>query len=196
MMKQAKVLSGRPHFIVATPGRLADLIESSPDCIHVRRLSFLVLDEADRLLEPSFGAHLGVIFKELERQAAPGRRPQMLLFSATLTREMTNAVLVCPGGESVSEPLDIDIQPSVKRVKNAVVQIPDFLRLSDPFIQHTSKDFEPVENLIQKYLFIPSQVRDVYLVYLLKSHFQEIKSMIIFAGKCKYVVICRICIFD
>mmetsp|Transcript_2209 Transcript_2209/g.5896 ORF Transcript_2209/g.5896 Transcript_2209/m.5896 type:complete len:678 (+) Transcript_2209:210-2243(+) len=53
--KQSSVLEHRkPHFVVATPGRLAELLRgpSPPRLAHVR---FLVLDEADRLL----AAHSG-----------------------------------------------------------------------------------------------------------------------------------------
>lgn len=46
------------------------------------RAAFLVLDEADRLLEPTFEAELRVIASHL-----PAQR-QTLLFSATLTRSL------------------------------------------------------------------------------------------------------------
>jgi ATP-dependent RNA helicase DDX49/DBP8 len=53
-MTQAISLSNWPHIVVATPGRLADIITSSGGDIAggVKRCKFLVLDEADCLLEP------------------------------------------------------------------------------------------------------------------------------------------------
>lgn len=85
MMKQAAELARRPHIIVATPGRLADILESSSDVVNFKKLRFLVLDEADRLVGP------GSTFKdgELPRIMAkinPGA--QRLLFSATMSPEV------------------------------------------------------------------------------------------------------------
>ncbi|XP_058676994.1 probable ATP-dependent RNA helicase DDX49 [Ammospiza caudacuta] len=81
MVSQALALSRRPHVVVATPGRLADHLRSS-STFSLSKLRFLVLDEADRLLEQGsadFSADL-----ELILGAVPARR-QTLLFSATLT---------------------------------------------------------------------------------------------------------------
>ena len=78
MMKQSIALSHKPHVVIATPGRLADHLKST-DTFSLKQIKFLVLDEADRLLEPSFEEDLTEIF-----EALPERR-QTLLFSATLT---------------------------------------------------------------------------------------------------------------
>ncbi|RXN31902.1 putative ATP-dependent RNA helicase DDX49 [Labeo rohita] len=81
MVTQGLELSKKPHVVVATPGRLADHIRSS-DTVSLNRLQFLILDEADRLLEQGctdFTKDLEVILS-----AVPAKR-QTLLFSATLT---------------------------------------------------------------------------------------------------------------
>jgi len=78
MMKQALTLSDKPHVVIATPGRLADHLKST-DTVDLKRIKYLVLDEADRLLDPSFSDDLQVIFDNV-----PSKR-QTLLFSATLT---------------------------------------------------------------------------------------------------------------
>ncbi|KAI9187989.1 ATP-dependent RNA helicase [Blastocladiella emersonii ATCC 22665] len=58
--KQRRLLAADPHIIVATPGRLWDLIESGQfDADKVQAVKFLVLDEADKMLEKGK-------FKELE----------------------------------------------------------------------------------------------------------------------------------
>ncbi|BDA51188.1 DEAD-box ATP-dependent RNA helicase 36 [Coccomyxa sp. Obi] len=83
MQAQAKALAARPHIVVATPGRLRDLLTADADLAEgFRRAAFLVLDEADRLLEPTFESELRVI-----AAALPAER-QTLLFSATLTRSL------------------------------------------------------------------------------------------------------------
>jgi len=78
--RQAASLSRRPHVVVATPGRLREQMEAHQDArAAFGRVAMLVLDEADRLLEPSFEPELAVVLASL-----PPRR-QTLLFSATLT---------------------------------------------------------------------------------------------------------------
>lgn len=83
MIQQALNIQKKPHFIIATPGRLADhIINSGEDTINgLRRIKFLVLDEADRLLSNSFGKDLDRIFKVIP---STGKR-QTLLFTATVT---------------------------------------------------------------------------------------------------------------
>lgn len=81
MMHQALELRQRPHILIATPGRLVDLLRSNEGEFSLRRTKFLVLDEADRLLTPTFAADLGEIVGHLP----PPEERQTLLFTATLT---------------------------------------------------------------------------------------------------------------
>lgn len=85
--------------LVATPGRLVDLLENSDmrarlsqirKCIQVNGLTSgtLVLDEADRLLDAGFRRELMKILESLPDRAAVPR--QTLLFSATLPAEVHN----------------------------------------------------------------------------------------------------------
>ena len=82
MMQQASALADRPHVVVATPGRLCDLIKSSSgngSQWNLSKVKYLVLDEADRLLNPTFAEELGFLIKQLPQQR------QTLLFTATIT---------------------------------------------------------------------------------------------------------------
>lgn len=63
-------------------GRLADHIRSAPDALYIKKLKFLVLDEADRLLEDTFVDDLDLILSRL-----PSKR-QTLLFTATMTESL------------------------------------------------------------------------------------------------------------
>jgi len=83
MQTQAKELSSRPHVVIATPGRLRGLFDLDASLARgFARAAFLVLDEADRLLEPSFESDLAVILETLPEER------QTLLFSATMTKTL------------------------------------------------------------------------------------------------------------
>ncbi len=73
---QMMTLRGGAEILIATPGRLLDLISSN--AINLDNLSTLVLDEADKLLSLGFQEELNHILK-----LAPHKR-QNMLFSATL----------------------------------------------------------------------------------------------------------------
>lgn len=75
MIEQAKDMAQKPHVIIATPGRLADHVESG--CLEkdlFRKIQFLVFDEADRLLDGQFEQQLKTVLS-----VVPAKR-QTLLF--------------------------------------------------------------------------------------------------------------------
>ena len=79
---QLKQLDTPPQIIVATPGRLIDLIERGK--IELGAIDFLVLDEADEMLNMGFKEDIETI---LER--TPEQRRTML-FSATMPKEIAH----------------------------------------------------------------------------------------------------------
>ncbi|MDC0313634.1 DEAD/DEAH box helicase [Flavobacteriales bacterium] len=76
------------NVLVATPGRLLELVESN--AVHLSSISTLVLDEADKMLNLGFKSEMDKIFNLL-----PKKR-QNLLFSATLSEDVNtiNQVLL------------------------------------------------------------------------------------------------------
>jgi len=78
---QMKALRG-VNILVATPGRLLDLIESN--AVQLGHTTTLVLDEADKMLNLGFKEEMDRIFKLLPTQR------QNLLFSATLSENVDN----------------------------------------------------------------------------------------------------------
>jgi ATP-dependent RNA helicase RhlE len=79
IVKQARIAS-RAHILVATPGRLLDLIERRE--VSLQQVRLLVLDEADRMLDMGFRPVVDRIVKMTSRER------QTLLFSATLQGEV------------------------------------------------------------------------------------------------------------
>ena len=62
MMTQALMLAKKPHVIIATPGRLVDHLENTKG-FNLRSLKYLVMDEADRILNMDFEQEVDKILK-------------------------------------------------------------------------------------------------------------------------------------
>lgn len=78
---QLKKLDSAPQIIVATPGRLIDLVERRK--VDLSQINFLVLDEADEMLNMGFKDDLETILQE-----TPSQR-RTFLFSATMPAEIS-----------------------------------------------------------------------------------------------------------
>ncbi|MFB1036961.1 MAG: DEAD/DEAH box helicase [Sinobacterium sp.] len=82
--------------VVATPGRLLDMAHQR--ALHFDELEFLVLDEADRMLDMGFISDINKIIEQLPEQR------QNLLFSATLSKEVRQLART-----AISNPVEISI---------------------------------------------------------------------------------------
>lgn len=89
-LSQASALQKRPHIVVATPGRLSLMIRK--DYIDLSRAKYLVLDEADRLLDPAYLEDLKSILSACSRESR-----QTLMFSATMTPSLEQLQQVAMG---------------------------------------------------------------------------------------------------
>ncbi|KAJ3296044.1 ribosomal RNA processing protein [Rhizoclosmatium sp. JEL0117] len=81
MMSQSIALAKKPHIIVCTPGRLVDHLENTKG-FNLKNLKYLIMDEADRLLDLDFGAEIEKVLKVIPRER------NTFLFSATMTTKV------------------------------------------------------------------------------------------------------------
>lgn len=121
MVTQAIALGKKPHVIVATPGRLLDHLEKTKG-FSLRSMQYLVMDEADRLLDMDFGPILEKILKFLPRER------RTFLFSATMSSKVESLQRA-----SLRDPLKV----SVSSNKYATVST---LKSNYVFIPHMHKD--------------------------------------------------------
>lgn len=77
---QIEALKEKVDILIATPGRLADLIEQKD--VFLDDIEFFVLDEVDNIIQMGLGTHLRKIIKKLSRKR------QNLFFSATMNKEL------------------------------------------------------------------------------------------------------------
>ncbi|KAJ7368246.1 P-loop containing nucleoside triphosphate hydrolase protein [Mycena albidolilacea] len=124
MMAQALELGNRPHIVVATPGRIVDHLKSSGGEWDLSRVKFLVLDEADRLLSPTFASELSHIFGALPKDR------QTCLFTATLTPSI-EALAAAPPRPGKEKPFVHRMTQSVETVdtlKQHYILVPSHVR--------------------------------------------------------------------
>ncbi|MGR5250928.1 DEAD/DEAH box helicase [Vibrio astriarenae] len=94
---QMLALRGGADIIVATPGRLLDLVSSN--AIKLNKVKTLVLDEADRMLSLGFTEELNQILSQLPKQK------QTLLFSATFPEKVNTLT-----ASLLHNPVEIQLQ--------------------------------------------------------------------------------------
>ncbi|MGE3316166.1 MAG: DEAD/DEAH box helicase [Planctomycetaceae bacterium] len=102
--KQVSALNKGVHILVATPGRLLDLMNQGH--IELDQLEIFVLDEADRMMDMGFLPDLKRIISAL-----PAKR-QSLFFSATLAPKIRDLA-----GELLTDPISVSITPEVTNVE-------------------------------------------------------------------------------
>jgi ATP-dependent RNA helicase RhlE len=102
---QERALSRRPEILVATPGRLLDLMQQG--FVDLGGVSQLVLDEADRMLDMGFIHDVRRIVSQLPKSR------RTLLFSATIPREIAALVKTL-----LVNPARVAIQPEVTTAEN------------------------------------------------------------------------------
>ncbi|XP_013783246.1 ATP-dependent RNA helicase DDX24-like [Limulus polyphemus] len=84
--KQQRLLKKCPEIVVATPGRLWELIEEGePHLNQVSNIKYLVIDEADRMVEKGHFLELKQLLQLINRDEEMRKKRQTFVFSATLT---------------------------------------------------------------------------------------------------------------
>jgi ATP-dependent RNA helicase RhlE len=135
MGRQVRALMPGVEVLVATPGRLLDLVQSNG--LKLSHVEFLVLDEADRMLDMGFINDIRKIVAKL-----PIKR-QTLFFSATMPKdiaELADAMLSDPARVAVTP-----VSSTAERINQRIVQV-DF-SAKPAFLTKLLKD-EPVNRAL------------------------------------------------
>jgi ATP-dependent RNA helicase RhlE len=132
LFKQAQALSKGTDVLVATPGRLIDLLERGD--VSLEKCGYLVLDEADHMLDMGFIHSLRKIAKHI-----PLKR-QTLLFSATMPKDIEEIA-----DAYLRNPIRVQVAPPgkpVERISQGVHFIPngDKARVLEEYLKkHTGE---------------------------------------------------------
>uniref|UniRef100_A0A8C6RST9 ATP-dependent RNA helicase n=1 Tax=Nannospalax galili TaxID=1026970 RepID=A0A8C6RST9_NANGA len=161
------------NILISTPGRLVDHIKSTKN-IHFGRIQWLVLDEADRILDLGFEKDITVILNAVNAEC---QKRQNVLLSATLTEGVTRLADI-----SLHNPVSISVldescdQPNPKET-------------ASPQTGTWLDSFAIPESLDQHVTLVPSKLRLVCLAafILQKCKFEKGQKMIVFFSSCELV---------
>ncbi|CDQ83666.1 unnamed protein product [Oncorhynchus mykiss] len=157
--KQIRMLKRRPEIIIATPGRLWEMIkERHPHLVNLRQLRCLVIDEADRMVERGHFAELESLLEMLNTVQFNPKR-QTFVFSATLTMAHSLPTRVLQKkGKKVDQ-----------RSKLEVLMEKVGIRSKPKVIDLTRKE-ATVETLTETRIHCEKEEKDFFLYYFLLQY--------------------------
>lgn len=117
---QIRDLKAGVEIVIATPGRLIDMIEARHT--NLRRVTYLVLDEADRMLDMGFEPQI----KKIVAQIRPDR--QTLLWSATWPKDVQQI-----SKEFLKDPYQVVIGSPDLKANHNIAQIFEFVEDVDKY---------------------------------------------------------------
>lgn len=105
MMTQSLALAKRPHVVIGTPGRLVDHIENTKG-FSLKTIKYLVLDEADRILNMDFEKEVDTILRVIPKER------KTFLFSATMTKKVQKLERA-----SLKDPVRVEVSSKYQTVE-------------------------------------------------------------------------------
>lgn len=135
---QIRDLSRGVEVCIATPGRLIDMLEAGKT--NLRRVTYLVLDEADRMLDMGFEPQIRKIISQIR----PDR--QTLMWSATWPKEVRNLAK-----DFLNDFIQVNIGSLDLSANHRITQIVEVCNESekrDKMIRHMEKIMDNKENKI------------------------------------------------
>lgn len=159
--------NGKPNIVVATPGRMVDQLTKQNFLEHTGhrsslRFDFLILDEADLLIGPTFANQLKEILDAIDSHGGSNNNHrQTLVLSATLTSALEKLQKMFSNDKDgeLSKPAMINLLPSIEEIKMDIANNP---------------------NLDQRYILCPEAMKPAYLVQALSDI--SFKQAIIFCS--------------
>ncbi len=129
---QVRALQRKPHIVIATPGRLMDLIDQR--AFTLSNVNIITLDEGDRMLDMGFLPEIKKILQMVKKDR------QTMLFSATMPKTISTLAT-----QFMKLPLRIEVAPQGTSVENTdqelfVVRKNDKMRLLDAILEQYKDD--------------------------------------------------------
>lgn len=158
------------HIAVATPGRLIDILTmQSGKILSLQRVSYVVLDEADRIFDMGFSSQIGAILAAVR----PDR--QTVLFSATFPKVSCFDIRLplCAAVLLYSPLLPLEPQ-TVEMVARQALQFPIEVLVGGRSVAS--------DNVTQYAELVEEESKFLRLLQLLGEHAEDGKKVIVFVG--------------
>ncbi|XP_052901708.1 ATP-dependent RNA helicase ddx24 [Anopheles moucheti] len=163
-VKQERLLRKCPEIVIATPGRLWELIQS--DNHHLSKVGdirFLVIDETDRMLEKGHFEELKQLLELINANEDAKKLRRNYIFSATLTMD-----------HEMPDHLKKNVKKSKKVFKLTPGQRMDNLieviGMTNPKIVDLTQDHGTARTLTESRILCQAEQKDFYLYYFLERH--------------------------
>lgn len=159
MAEQIADLKRGAHIVVATPGRMIDILTmQSGKILSLERVTYIVMDEADRMFDMGFAPQISAIISAVR----PDR--QTVLFSATFPK-----VVETLARKALKYPLEVIVGGRSVASDN-VVQYAELVEENEKFLRLLQLLGEYVEGTKKVIVFLDTQVRtDALFEQLLRS---------------------------
>ncbi|NXO96637.1 DDX24 helicase, partial [Certhia brachydactyla] len=158
--KQERVLNRKPEIVIATPGRLWELVkERHPHLSNLRQLRCLVIDEADRMVEKGHFLELSQLLEILNDSQYNPRR-QTFVFSATLTlvHQTPTRVLQKKNAKKIDKKTKLELLMEKVGIKGK------------PKVIDLTRKEATVETLTETRIHCNTNDKDYYLYYFLLQY--------------------------
>jgi len=132
---QVSSLKRTPHIVIATPGRLSDLIKQGK--YKINNISIITLDEADRMLDDGFLPQIKQILQTIPKDH------QTLLFSATMPKSIADLATAF-----MKLPLRVEIAPQGTSSENIEQEVFIVEKANKPLLLQSILDEHKGETIL------------------------------------------------
>ncbi|XP_034102387.1 ATP-dependent RNA helicase DDX24 [Drosophila albomicans] len=163
--KQERVLRQCPEIVVATPGRLWELyVQGNKHLNKIEHVSFLCIDETDRMVEKGHFEELRSLLKVLNGDEERKQLRQNFVFSATLT-------LVHDLPDHMQK-RNVGKRPKFTKqtVDQKIESLIEELGISQPKIVDITSSQQTSQTLTESRLLCAIDEKDYYLYYFVQRH--------------------------
>ncbi|XP_058462389.1 ATP-dependent RNA helicase DDX24 isoform X2 [Malaya genurostris] len=165
-VKQERMLKKCPEIVIATPGRLWELIQSgNPHLGKVGEIRFLVIDETDRMLEKGHFIELKQLLEMMNKNEEATKRRRNYVFSATLTIDHDLPQHLIAKSRK-NKNLQITKETPGQRL-NKLVQI---IGMTNPKVVDITQRHGTSHSLVESRILCKAEHKDYHLFYFLQRH--------------------------
>lgn len=162
-VKQERVLRKCPEIVVATPGRLWELVsEGNPHLNKLEYINFLVIDETDRMVEKGHFDELKLLLSRLNADPTKKSQRQNFVFSATLSmvHDLPAHLQKKNGRKKFIK------QTSTQKLQHLI----DMIGMAQPKIVDITQKAGTASLLTECRITCQLDQKDLYLYYFLQRH--------------------------